>query len=132
MDDRRVRDVTMFPLPTFQHCMRPSSIATVLDCMDDVVLSQVVDGLVVGIVDTSLDDGVHVDLDYLEVDAFPIVDRLVAIDDAYSALIDQVAYSCFLEAYSCSVATVDLDQRMIACSAALGHYSVVAVAINRN
>lgn len=130
MDDHRVRDVTMFPLLTFQHCMQPSSIEAVSDCMDDVVLSQVVGALVEGIADTSLDDGVHVDLDYLEADAFPIVGRLVAIDDAYSAFVDQVAYSCFLEAYSYSVAAVDLDRRM-ACLVALEHCSVAGVAKNR-
>lgn len=132
MDDHRVRDVTTFPLLTFQHYMRPSSNGAVLDCMDDVVWLQVfVDVQVVGIVDTSLDDGAHVDLDYSEADAFPIVDKLVAIDYAYSALVDQVAYSCFLEAYSYSVAAVDLDRRM-ACSVALEHCLVAVVAINRS
>lgn len=109
--------------------MRPLSIAAVLDCMDDVALLRVVDVPGVYIADTSSDDGVHVDPDYLVADAFPIVGRAAVVDYAYSALVDQEACSCFLVAYSNFVAAVDLDQKM-ACSVALEHCSVAAVAKN--
>lgn len=121
--DHRARDVIEFPLPAYQHCMRPSSNVIVLDCMDAVALWLMADvDLAERIVDTSLDDVDHVDCLDLVADALPIVVELVAVDYAYSAL-DRMAYS-FL------VVAVDLADQRMELPAALEHCSVAGLAEN--